>query len=181
MPSALDVFAKDTRPSASSACFTTSATCTVSGNPTSGDGSRSKSTKSSRSGLSTREYHTFMSMQPMFTIHSKASRPFTSGASIHFRRQGDSRVETWTRYVVSPLGEADLADELRLDPRHVALAHLRHLRDHLERRRLADERPQHAQQLVDRPLVESGTAVADPAQLVALVGREHERAEGVGT
>ena len=71
MPSALDVFGNETRPSASSAAFTISATCTVSLKPTSGDGSRSKSTKSGRSGLSTREYHVFMSMQPMLTIHSE--------------------------------------------------------------------------------------------------------------
>ena len=56
-----------------------SATCTTSGKPTSGDGSRSKRTNSGRSGLSTREYQTFMSMQPMFTIQSSASSSFTSG------------------------------------------------------------------------------------------------------
>src|SRR6476469_549984 len=82
MSSALLVFGKATRPIASSACLTTSATCTTSGKPTSGDGSRSNSTKSGRSGLSTREYHAFMSMHPMLTIHVSASSSFTRGASI---------------------------------------------------------------------------------------------------
>ena len=91
MPSALDVFGNETRPSASSAAFTISATCTVSLKPTSGDGSRSKSTKSGRSGLSTREYHVFMSMQPMLTIQSSASSSFTTGASIHFLRRAATR------------------------------------------------------------------------------------------
>ena len=58
----------------------------VSAKPTSADGSRSKSTKSGRSGLSTREYHVFRSMQPMFTIHSSASSSLTSGESTHFFR-----------------------------------------------------------------------------------------------
>ena len=79
MPSAPLVFGNDASPSASSTSFTSSATWTASAKPTSGDGSRSKSTKSGRSGLSTREYHVFMSMQPMFTIQSSASSSLTSG------------------------------------------------------------------------------------------------------
>ena len=58
------------------------------------DGSRSKSTQSGRSGLSTREYHVFMSMQPMFTIQSSASSSLTSGAVDRALRRGVSRVET---------------------------------------------------------------------------------------
>ena len=96
IPSALDVFGNDSSPSASSACLRISVTSSVSAKPTSGDGSRSKRTKSGRSGLSKREYHVFMSMQPMFTIQSRASSSFTIGASIHFFRRGCSRVDTWT-------------------------------------------------------------------------------------
>jgi len=44
-----------------------------------------------------REYHVFMSTQPMFTIHRSAWWSLTTGASIHFVRRGDSRVETSTR------------------------------------------------------------------------------------
>ena len=99
MPSALDVLGNPTSPNASSACFTSSATCTVSLKPTSVDGSRSKRTKSGRSGRSMREYQVFMSMQPMFTIQSSASSSFTSGASILRRRRGFSRVDT-SRFTV---------------------------------------------------------------------------------
>ena len=97
MPSALEVFANETSPSASSADFTISATWTVSLKPTSGEGSRSKRTKSGRSGLSTREYHVFMSMQPMFTIQSSASWSLTSANSTHFFVRDESRVETSAR------------------------------------------------------------------------------------
>ena len=69
------------------------ATRIVSGKPTSGDGSRSKRTKSGREGLSTREYQVFMSMQPMFTIQSRASSSLTSGKSITLRCGGLSRVD----------------------------------------------------------------------------------------
>ena len=44
-------------------------------------GSRSKTTKSGRCGLSTREYHAFMSMQWNCTIQSSASSSLTSGKS----------------------------------------------------------------------------------------------------
>ena len=71
-----------------------SATRTVSGKPTSGEGSRSKSTKSGRSGLSIREYHVLQSMQPMFTIQSSPSSSSTIGASILRVLRGDSRVLT---------------------------------------------------------------------------------------
>ena len=64
--------------------FRISATSIVCAHGTSGVGSRSKSTKSGRSGLSIREYHVFMSMQPMFTIQSSASSSLTTGKSIHF-------------------------------------------------------------------------------------------------
>ncbi len=46
--------------------------------------------------MSTREYHAFMSMQPMFAIQSSAASSFTSGASIHFFCR-PSRVDTSTR------------------------------------------------------------------------------------
>ena len=45
-------------------------------------GSRSKSTKSGRWGLSTREYQAFMSMQFICTIQSSASGELTSGKSV---------------------------------------------------------------------------------------------------
>ena len=45
-------------------------------------------------GLSTREYHVFRSMQPMFTIQSSASSSLTSGTWIFRRCRGESRVET---------------------------------------------------------------------------------------
>ena len=72
--------------SASSSSLRISATSTVCDHGTSGVGSRSKSTKSGRSGLSIREYHVFMSMQPMLTIQSSASSSLTSGNSTHFLR-----------------------------------------------------------------------------------------------
>ena len=59
-----------------------SATLTTSLNATPSDGSRSKRQKSGRSGLSTREYHVFRSMQPMFAIQRSASSSFTSGYEI---------------------------------------------------------------------------------------------------
>ena len=93
-----------TSPSASSSCFRISATSIVCGHGTSGVGSRSKSTKSGRSGLSTREYHAFMSMQPMFTIQSSASSSFTSGKSIHLFVRSLSRVETLRVERRDPLG-----------------------------------------------------------------------------
>ena len=40
--------------------------------------------------MSTREYHVFMSIQPMFTVHRSASSSFTSGNRI-IRFSRDSR------------------------------------------------------------------------------------------
>jgi hypothetical protein len=57
--------------------------------------------------LSTREYHVFMSMQPMFTIHSNASSSFTIGALIIRVCRGFSRVVTRTRYVGIQSGMCD--------------------------------------------------------------------------
>src|SRR6266498_1553313 len=182
MPSALDVFAKPTRPNASSACLTSRATWTVSLKPTSGEGSRSNRTKSGRSGLSTREYHAFISMQPMFTIQSSASSSLTTGKLTHFFLRGDSRVDTSVRNVgihagMCPLGELHLAHEVRLDPDHVAFAHLRHLRHLAEGRGRPFQRPELVEQLLDLLTVEARADVARICELVALVVAEHERAE----
>ncbi len=46
-----------------------------------------------------REYHAFMSMQPMFTIQSSASSSLTTGNSTHFFVRALSRVETRARNV----------------------------------------------------------------------------------
>ena len=92
-----DVFGNDSSSSASSSSLRISATSTVCDHGTSGVGSRSKSTKSGRSGLSIREYQVFMSMQPMFTIQRSASSSFTSGNSTHFLPPAFSRVETSAR------------------------------------------------------------------------------------
>src|SRR5205814_4075054 len=77
--------------------------------------------------------------------------------------------------VVRPLDELDLADELRLDPPHVALSHLGHLGHDLERRALALERLQLLQEPPDLGVREPGAAVADICQLCASLNREHER------
>jgi hypothetical protein len=79
--------------------------------------------------------------------------------------------------VVRPLDELDLADELRLEPDDVALAHLRHLRNDLERRLLALERPQLGEQPVDLVVGEPGPAVAHVGELAPTADGEHERAE----
>src|SRR5215210_8738809 len=107
MPSAPLVFGNDARSSASSASFTRSATSTVSAKPESAAGSRSKSTQSGRSDLSTREYHVFMSMQPMLTIHSSASSSLTSGNSTHFFSRDFVRVETSALYLEIQSGMCD--------------------------------------------------------------------------
>src|SRR5262245_40924153 len=79
--------------------------------------------------------------------------------------------------VVRPLGELDLDDELRLDPEDVALTDPRHFR-HLGKRRSGALQPSEAlQQLVERPLGESGADVAHPAKLSPLPDCEDERAE----
>ena len=93
IPSEPLVFGNDSSPSRSSISLISSATLIVSGKPTSGEGSRSKSTQSGRDGLSTREYHVFMSMQPMFAIQRSASSSLTSAKSIRRRWGGLSRVE----------------------------------------------------------------------------------------
>ena len=69
---------------------------TVSGKPTSSDGSRSKTTQSGRSSLSAREYQVWHSIQPVLTIQSKASSSFTTGASIVRLCCGCSRLVTLT-------------------------------------------------------------------------------------
>ncbi len=48
-----------------------------------------------------------MSMQPMLTIQRSAASSFTSGASIHLRFRGASRVETSARYVGIQSGMCD--------------------------------------------------------------------------
>src|ERR1700694_5128973 len=80
--------------------------------------------------------------------------------------------------VVRPLDELDLRDELRLDPDHVALLYAGHLRDGLERRRVALERPQLLEESLNLLVVEPGADVPDVDEVAALVGRKHERAEG---
>jgi hypothetical protein len=65
--------------------------------------------------------------------------------------------------VVRPLAEPDLRDELRLHPLHVAFAHAGHLRSDREGRRVAVQRPQQSQQLVDLGIVEARADVADVA------------------
>src|SRR2546422_390339 len=188
MPSALDVFGKPTSPNASSASLTRSATWTVSLKPTSGEGSRSKSTQSGRSGLSVREYQVFMSTQPMFTIQSSASSSLTTGKLTHFVVLGDSRVETWVRKVgihsgmcegakaavMCPFREFHLDHELRLHPDHVFFAHLRHLGNVAERRRVSPQRPQLLEQLLDFLAVEAGADVAGVHELAADVVAENE-------
>jgi hypothetical protein len=79
--------------------------------------------------------------------------------------------------VVRPLREGDLAHELRLDPDDVALAHLRHLRHGREGRRLAPQRLELREELVDLALAEAGAAVPDPGELPAAPHTEDERAE----
>ena len=82
MPSAPLVLTYDSSSNDSSASRIRCATLTESAKPSSSSGgSRSKSTKSGRSGLSTREYHAFMSMQCICTIQSSASAELTSGKS----------------------------------------------------------------------------------------------------
>jgi hypothetical protein len=82
--------------------------------------------------------------------------------------------------VVRPLGELDLTDELRLDPDDVALADLWHLRDLFEGRRLALERAQLGEQLLDLRPGEAGADVAYILESRASPDREHERTERPG-
>ena len=76
-------------------------------------------------GLSTREYHVFMSMQPMFTIQSSASSSFTSGKSISRRCGGRSRVDASNCTRRDPVGHVLrrvlLEEELALPAVGVAL------------------------------------------------------------
>ena len=82
MPSAPLVFTYEASSSSSSAARIRCATLTASAKSVGASGgSRSKRTKSGRSGLSTREYQAFMSMQCICTIQSSASRELTSGKS----------------------------------------------------------------------------------------------------
>ena len=82
MPSAPLVFTYEASPSSSSASRIRCATRTAIGNPSAeSGGSRSNRTKSGRSGLSTREYQAFMSMQCICTIQRSASTELTSGKS----------------------------------------------------------------------------------------------------
>src|SRR5206468_6404125 len=79
--------------------------------------------------------------------------------------------------VVRPFGELHLADELRLDPHDVALAHLGHLRDLFERRTRSLQRPELVEQLLDLLAVEAGADVARVDELAAAVIAEDEGAE----
>src|SRR5581483_7221600 len=74
--------------------------------------------------------------------------------------------------VGGPLGERDLRDEARLEPRDVA-----HARRVGEGRRRARERPEALREARQRALVEPRADLADEAQLRAGVRAEEERAE----
>ena len=76
--------------------------------------------------------------------------------------------------VVRPLDERDLAHELRLDPRHVALAYLRHLREVCERYGITPKRLEPGEQVVDQLLAEAGADVPDPLQPAVPVEAEDE-------
>jgi len=78
---------------------------------------------------------------------------------------------------VRELAELDLADELRLDPLHVALPDLGQPGNDSERRRVTLERSQLLQEALDLVTAEAGADVADVLELAAFVHREHERAE----
>ena len=79
--------------------------------------------------------------------------------------------------VVRPLGELHLGDQLRGHPDDVFLAHPRQLRDLGERRGLALEGPQLAEQPIDFGVGEPRADVADVRELPAALDGEHERAE----
>src|SRR3954470_18452208 len=79
--------------------------------------------------------------------------------------------------VVRPFGELHLRDELWLNPDDVVLAHLRHLRNDRERRRVPLQRLELRQQLLERLLVEAGADVADPLGLAVALDRKDERPE----
>ena len=76
--------------------------------------------------------------------------------------------------VVRPLDERDLAHELRLDPRHVAPAHFRHLRGVCERHGITPKRLEPGEQVVDQLLAEAGADVPDPLQPAVPVDAEDE-------
>src|SRR6185503_5461045 len=63
-------------------------------------------------------------------------------------------------------------------PDDIVAAHLRHLRDESERRRLALERPEQAKQLVDLLLGEARPAVTHVLEPLPAADREDERPEG---
>src|SRR5436309_11654505 len=74
--------------------------------------------------------------------------------------------------VACPLAEADLCDEPRLDPRHVALAHFVG-----ERRVLAAQRGELLPEVAQRGARETGADLAGVAQPAALVVADQQRAE----
>ena len=73
-----------------------------------------------------------------------------------------------------PFREFHLDHELRLHPDHVFFAHLRHLRNVAERRRVSPQRPQLLEQLLDFLAVEAGADVAGVHELAADVVAENE-------
>src|SRR4051812_49738229 len=73
-----------------------------------------------------------------------------------------------------PLGEADLGDELGLDPRHVALPDRAGVG---ERRVVAAQRAQAGAEVAQRLAVEAGTDLAGVAQGAVVVVAEQERAQ----
>ena len=80
--------------------------------------------------------------------------------------------------VPRPLGELDLGDERRLDPGHVAAAHLRHLRL-LGERRSSSRRSGFRSifEPIELAIGEPGADVARVAEPVGCVDAEHERAD----
>src|SRR5262249_60421462 len=76
-----------------------------------------------------------------------------------------------------PLAELDLARALRLDPDGLRLPRLRHRRHRAERRRVALQRPQLVEQLVDLLRAEARADVPGVDELIAAVIAEDERPE----
>src|SRR5207244_13534529 len=70
-----------------------------------------------------------------------------------------------------------LAGELGLGPHDVSLANLRQLRNLFERRRLALERAELGEQLLDLLVREAGADVADVLEIGPTADREDERTE----
>src|ERR1700730_1058762 len=82
--------------------------------------------------------------------------------------------------VMRPLCELDLTHEFRFHPHDVAFADLGHPRDLLERRIIGAQWFKLREQLVDVALLEAGTAIADPGQLLPAIGAEHKGSETPG-